>query len=158
HGLLIAGNRIYYTVDESVVRVPYSVGATTIDPSTPEVVATFTQSLLYSRWTHSLAMATDGTLYVTRGMYDNTVCPPPDDRLGSVLRIGAGHPTAGDIVAGGFRNPLTIRCMPWSACYAVELSGDQWDNDGGHEKLVELHDGDRFGYPCCVTRDVPAPE
>jgi len=158
HGLLVTSNAIYYTVDESVLRVPYAAGGTSIDPSTPEIIAQFRATNPSARWTHSLAMATDGSMYVTRGQFDNTTCPQPDDRSGSVLRIGAGHAIEGDIVAAGFRNPLTIRCMPWGNCYSTELSGDSWDSAGGSEKLVELHDADNYGYPCCVARDVPAPE
>ena len=158
HALLISGTSLYYSVDQGILRVPYTAGSTSIDPSTPDTIVSFSTSASYARWTHSLAIATDGSLYVTRGMFDNTVCPPSDDRLGSVLRIGDGHGTLGDIVAQGFRNPLTVRCMPWGSCYAMELSGDSWDAAGGAEKLVELHDGDNYGYPCCVTQGVPAPD
>ena len=158
HGILVTSSAFYYTLEQSVLRVPYAAGATSIDTSTPEVIATFDQSASYARWTHSLAMSTDGALLVSRGVFDNQVCPPADDRNASVLRIGSGHSAAGDIVARGFRNPLTLRCMPWSTCYAIELSGDGWTAAGGAEKLVELHDGDNYGFPCCVARDVPAPE
>jgi glucose/arabinose dehydrogenase len=158
HGLLIANGSFYYTLDDGVYRDPYAAGATAIDDSAPATVASFATTVTYRRFPHSLAIATDGTLYVTRGQFDNPHCPPEDDRIGSVLRIGEGHPLPGDIVANGFRNPLTMRCMSWGACYAIELSGDGWEAVGGTEKLVELHDGDNFGYPCCVKRGVPNPE
>src|SRR5436190_9982050 len=149
-GLLVTNDAFYYTVEDSVLRVPYAAGATTIDSSPPSAVASFGAAVFPARWTHSLAMSTDGTLLVSRGVFDNQTCPPPDDRYASVLRIGAGHPATGDIIAKGFRNPMTIRCMPWNACYAIELSGDGWEAVGGTEKLVELHDGDNYGFPCCV--------
>ena len=64
---------------------------------------------------------------------------------------------SGEIVARGFRNPMYLNCLPWGACYAAELSGDGWDSIGGREKLVELHDGDDYGYPCCVDRGMVVP-
>jgi len=157
-GLLVTSDAFYYTVEDSVLRVPYTAGATSMDPATPAIVASFDVTAAFARWTHSLAMTSDGTLLVTRGVFDNSVCPPTDDRTASVLRIGSGHPAAGDIVAKGFRNPLTLRCMPWNTCYAIELSGDGWEAAGGTEKLVELHDGDNYGFPCCVARYISAPE
>jgi glucose/arabinose dehydrogenase len=64
----------------------------------------------------------------------------------------------GDIVTQGLRNPLFIRCMPWGICYAAELSGDPWEALGGTEKLIELRDGETYGYPCCVQRGRPNPD
>jgi len=158
HGLLIAQESLYYTVEDAVYRVPYTADATTIDPATPIAVASLGTTLTYARFTHSLALATDGTMYVTRGQFDNQHCPVEDDRMGSVLRVGGNHPMTGDVVVRGLRNPLTLRCMPWGACYAVELSGDGWDAVGGTEKLFELHDGANYGYPCCVKPGIPNPE
>jgi glucose/arabinose dehydrogenase len=155
HGLLIANSFFYYTVEDATYRVPFTPGATTIDTSTPEMVASFYAPQIYTRFTHSLALGADGTLYASRGLFDDLHCPPEDDRLGSVLRIGPGHNILGDIVINGLRNPLFIRCMPWGSCYAAELSGDTWGAQGGTEKLIELHDGDNFGYPCCVKKGVP---
>src|SRR4029077_9125293 len=138
HGLLFAQDSLYYTVDDTVYRVPFTPGSTTIDATPPFAVAKMATTLSYARFTHSLAIATDGTIYVSRGQFDNAHCPPEDDRMGTVLRIGGSHPVDGDIVAQGFRNPLNIRCMPWGTCYAIELSGDGWDAAGGTEKLVEI--------------------
>jgi len=109
------------------------------------------------RWTHSLAREADGTLLVSNGQFDNNTCPQTDARLGGVMRIGGGHPARGSVVSDGMRDPLYIRCMPWDRCYAMELSGDVWENLGGKEKLVELHDGVTLGYPCCIDKDTPNP-
>jgi glucose/arabinose dehydrogenase len=157
HGILIANAGFYYTTADFVFRVPFTAGATTIDSATPTQIASFTTPSLFTRFTHSLALASDGSIYVSRGHLDSAHCPPIDDRIGSVLRIGPGHPMLGDIVAQGFRNPLFIRCMPWGVCYAAELTGDEWETAGGTEKLIELHDGQTLGFPCCVQRGVPNP-
>lgn len=157
HGILIANGAFYYTTVDSVFAVPFTVGSTSMDPAPPAEVASFA-TIVSTRFTHSLAQGIDGAIYVSRDQVGNTThCPPQDDRPGSVLRIGTGHPLLGDIVARGFRNPLYIRCMPWGTCYAAELTADAWDDVGGTEKLVELHDGQNIGFPCCVQKDIPNP-
>jgi glucose/arabinose dehydrogenase len=159
HGLLIRNGRLYYTLDNAVMSVPYHDGDTTIASDQAQQIADLTPAnALVARWVHSLAMTTDGTLYVSRGQYDNSQCPPTEPRTGAVLRVGGTADVHGDIVADGMRDPLFLRCMPWNRCYTNELSGDAWAAFGGHEKLLEFSDGQHLGYPCCVDRDLPAPE
>ena len=160
HGILIAGNSFYYTLADGVYKVPFTVGATRIDATAPPTqIASFSTSSVLARFTHALAVSTDGSIYTTFGQLDNSNCQTTDDpRMGTILRIGPGHDSRGDIVARGMRNPLFIRCMPWGTCYAAELSGDVWESVGGTEKLIEVRDGDSFGYPCCVQRGIPNPE
>jgi glucose/arabinose dehydrogenase len=159
HGILIADGAFYYTLADGVYKVPFTAGATAIDTTPPTQVAAFSTQSAVGRFTHALAAATDGSIYTTFGQLDNGNCPTTEDpRMGTVLRIGPGHDSRGDIVARGMRNPLFIRCMPWNSCYAVELSGDAWESVGGTEKLIELHDGDAFGYPCCVQKNIPNPD
>lgn len=159
HGLLIKDGRFYYTLENGVFSVPYQTGETRISADAPEQVADLTPAVpLLARWTHSLAASTSGSIFVSRGQFDNNTCPPADARSGAVLRVGSNADAKGTIVADGMRDPLFIRCMPWSRCYAAELSGDGWAAYGGHEKLVELADGDHYGYPCCVEAGVPSPE
>jgi len=157
HGLLIKDDRFYYTVADAVYSVSYSPGDLLIATATTQKVADLSRSEIYARFTHSLAASVDGSILVASGQTDNDHCPSTDPRIGSVLRIGAGHDLRGDLVTVGLRDPLYIRCMPWGTCYAAELSGDAWDSVGGTEKLIEIHDGDTFGYPCCVDRNVPNP-
>jgi glucose/arabinose dehydrogenase len=157
HGLAINGDAFLYSLDSAVYTVPYKTGDTAIFPE-PTAIANLVMTELGLRFTHSLAVDTAGQVYVSRGQGDNNVCPPPDPRAGAVLRVGPGHSMFGDIVVDGLRDPLYIRCMPWGSCYAAELSGDVWEAYGGTEKLIELHDGDNYGYPCCVQRNQPNPE
>jgi glucose/arabinose dehydrogenase len=158
HGLAISGDSFFYTVADSVYMVPFKTGDTVRAAAAPTAIATMFTLETGARFAHSLAVDTAGAVYVSRGQVDNNTCPSPDPRIGSVLRIGSGHSFTGDIVADGLRDPLFIRCMPWGACYAAELSGDLWEALGGTEKLLELHDGDHYGYPCCIDRDRPNPE
>lgn len=157
HGLLITGGKLYYSLATSVYSVPYTPGDRAFPAgATPELVADLSDPGAADRFTHTLAVDAAGEIYVTRGQFDNTVCPSPNPRGGAVLRIGPGHDLHGDIVVTGCRNPMYVNCAPWG-CYAAELTGDNWQGIGGTEKLIRLRDGDDYGYPCCVGHDLPVP-
>ncbi len=159
HGLLFAGGYLYYTVDHAVFRVAYTQGARTYAGPPPEQVADLAAiTPPNGRWTHTLAQAQDGTVYVSVGEYSSYTCPP-GPRTGVVATIAPG--AAPTVVAGGFRNPLFLRCDPaGTRCYAAELSDDGWDpatGVQGREKLVLLRQGDSYGYPCCAGAGASAP-
>jgi glucose/arabinose dehydrogenase len=158
HGLLIKDNTFFYTLVDGVYSVPYADGSTQMSATAPQQVTNLATDYPYVRWTHSLAAASDGSILVSSGQVDNSSCPAPDPRVGGVFRIGGSHPVRGDVVADGLRDPLYIRCMPWGACYGAELSGDIWESLGGSEKLIELHDGDHYGYPCCIDKGLVNPD
>ena len=157
HALLLTEETLYYSTATAVLSVPYRPGDLQIASVAPVQIADVSLNET-GRWTHSLAREADGTILVSNGQTDNNNCPLPDPRLGAVMRIGAGRPARGSVFVDGMRDPLYIRCMPWNRCYAMELSGDIWENLGGKEKLVELHDGETYGYPCCIDRDLPNPD
>jgi glucose/arabinose dehydrogenase len=157
HALLVTEDKLYYSTETAVLSVPWRPGDRQIAGAAPVTIADVSLGE-GGRWTHSLAREPDGTLLVSNGQADNNNCPLPDARIGAVMRIGPGHPARGSISVDGMRDPLYIRCMPWDRCYAMELSGDVWENLGGKEKLVELHDGDTYGYPCCIDRGLPNPD
>ena len=166
HGLLVHGDTLTYTLDHGVYSVPYHAGDRALAAGVTATQLADLSPLPNERFTHTLAMDAAGQLYVSRGQYDNETCPPADPRVGGVLAIGPGHDVHGDVVVTGLRNPMYLSCAAWpsctaagcvkSACYANELTGDNWDTLGGSEKLIEVHAGDDFGYPCCANRDVPA--
>jgi hypothetical protein len=58
HGIAIAQNSFYYTVEEAVYSVPYNVGATQIDTAAPTSVASFSTTAASNlpRFAHSLAV------------------------------------------------------------------------------------------------------
>jgi glucose/arabinose dehydrogenase len=156
HGLLFDPDALLYTVANGVFRVPFTSGDRVA--RTPvgqhQQIAQLNDSI---RWTHTVARGTDGALYVTMGQQETAQCPLANRRAGSVLRIGAGMPAEGSRVIDGLRNPMYMRCKEWGACYAAELSGDSWTSFGGVEKLVQLRQGDDYGYPCCIDRNVVWP-
>lgn len=156
HGILFTEGELLYTIDNGVYGVPYQPGDATARTPTSmhRRVADLSDSM---RPSHTIARAVDGSLYVSMGQYDISQCPVAAPRQGAVLRIGQGMPANGQMHVGGFRNPMWLRCKEWGACYAAELTGDGWDGIGGREKLVELRQGDDYGYPCCVDRGAPVP-
>jgi glucose/arabinose dehydrogenase len=152
HGLLFDPDALIYTLENGVFRIPYASGdrVASVALGSHTRLAVLPDSV---RWTHGLARGVDGALYVSMGLHDTAVCPLPNRRVGSILRIGPGMPSEGATVIDGLRNPMYMRCKPWGACYAAELSGDSWSPYGGVEKLVQLQQGDNYGYPCCIDYD-----
>ncbi len=152
HGLLFDPDALLYTVDRGVYRVPYAPGdrAARAPLAAHQQIAALDDTI---RWTHTLARGTDGALYVSMGQHDTGVCPAPNRRVGSVLRVGGGAPTQGATVVDGLRNPMYLRCKPWGACYAAELTNDSWGAYGGVEKLIQLRQGDDYGFPCCIDHN-----
>jgi glucose/arabinose dehydrogenase len=152
HGLLFDRDALLYTIDRGVYRLPYAHGDRVARSplSAHTQIAALDDSI---RWTHTLARGTDGTLYVSMGQHDSGTCPAPNRRAGSVLRIGGSAPLQGATVVDGLRNPMYLRCKEWGACYAAELTNDSWGAYGGVEKLIQLRQGDDYGFPCCIDHN-----
>ena len=159
HGLAFAGDHLYFTRSDEVRRYPYKSGDRAAPTGPGELVATLgTKEIPDGRWTHTVEATKDGQLLVSRGRFDTNDCSTEQLTRGAVfsLPIAKGtFPLAPELVANGFRNPMYLRCSPASCgdCYASELSGDNWDGVGGHEKLSLLAPGQKWGYPCCVSKD-----
>jgi len=162
HGLAFTGEHVYFTRSDEVRRFPYTKGDRKAPAGPGELVATLgSASVPDARWTHTLELTKDGSLYVSRGRFDTDQCTPEEMARGAVFELpiqkGGALPLTPDLVANGFRNPMYLRCSPSSCgdCYASELSGDNWDGVGGREKLCLLAKGQNWGFPCCVSKDKP---
>jgi glucose/arabinose dehydrogenase len=160
HGLLFSNGYVYITRSDEVRRYRYSPGDRTAQgPS--ELVARLPSSG-ESRWTHTLDIGKDGTIYASVGRFESSgTCNEGQMSLGAVyaLNVSAGQalPVTPQTVASGFRNPMYIRASERSGeVYAAELSGDGWGGIGGREKLALIEPGGRWGYPCCVAKGMPA--
>ncbi|MBK6531823.1 MAG: hypothetical protein IPF99_20100 [Deltaproteobacteria bacterium] len=140
HGLLFTDGWLYFTRTAGVFRTPYASGQRRIGSAAPEQVASLAGLSPAARWTHTLARAADGTIYVSQGQYQSYTCPATP-REGAVFRLQPGS-MAPVVVASGLRNPLYLRCDPSGAeCYAAELSDDSVGpstGTRGREKLVRL--------------------
>src|SRR5260370_12217707 len=60
HGILIANDSFYYTVADGVYKVPFTLGSTAIDGTTPTRIASFSTESVLARFTHALGVGTDG--------------------------------------------------------------------------------------------------
>jgi glucose/arabinose dehydrogenase len=74
---------------------------------------------------------------------------------GGILEIDGS--ANGKQIALGFRNPIDIECHRdgHDHCFVNELALDYSATEGGREKLVPIHEGDNWGFPCCATFDQP---
>jgi glucose/arabinose dehydrogenase len=162
HGLVFSEGYLYFTRSDEVRRFPYVPGARKAPSTGSELVARLGgNGRAAIRWTHTLDVGRDGTLYVSRGQFESTdTCNAEQMTLGAVfaLRVkGAALPVVPEVLANGFRNPMYIRASARSGeLYAAELTGDSWGGIGGREKLATIASGGRWGYPCCVSRGVPS--
>ena len=156
HGLAFTQDSLLYSVSDAVNEVPYVPGDFTL-LSGGRLIVDMSDTDSHSRWTHTIAVATDGSIYVSRGQFDNDgACAALKPRNGSILRSSNTKPE-GELISTGFRDPLYMRCLPWGSCYAVELTGDVWDAAIASEKLIEIHEKEDFGYPCCIGPNLANP-
>jgi glucose/arabinose dehydrogenase len=156
-GLLFANDQLYYQDGTSIMSVPYRTGDRAPSGQATQVAdITIYESALH--WPKTLDIADDGTIYVGNGGDQDEACDPSRPFHGGILKLdGSPDGSAGGTpVAKGLRNPIAVRCARGhDQCFALELGKDYSNSEGGHEKLVPIHDGDDWGFPCCATRDVP---
>ena len=105
-------------------------------------------------WPKALDIADDGTIYVGNGGDQGETCVSSHPFHGGVLKIdpSPGGPNPGGAqIAKGMRNPIAVRCLKGhNTCFALELAKDYSAGEGGREKMVLIHPGDDWGFPCCA--------
>jgi glucose/arabinose dehydrogenase len=154
-GLLFANSHFYFQDAAEIKRIPFTEGDRTPRDGTETVVqvGVYTSPL---HWPKVLDQADDGTIYVGNGGDQDEICDRGRPFRGGILKID-GSP-GGAPVSKGFRNPIAIRCQRgFNLCFAVELAKDYTAGDGGREKLVPIRQGDDWGHPCCLTRNLIVP-
>jgi glucose/arabinose dehydrogenase len=152
-GLMFVQGWLYYQDGTKVLRVPYAPGQRTgTGPGQLAVDVTVYTSNLH--WPKTFDLADDGTLYVGNGGDQGEQCVQPMPFHGGILKIDGT--SGGSQVAMGLRNPIAVRCSRGhDLCFALELAKDYSGSEGGREKLLPIHQGDNWGFPCCATTDVP---
>jgi glucose/arabinose dehydrogenase len=151
HGIAIAPDAIYFTTQDTVMRTPYRAGQR--QGSTATVFATLPHGW---RFTHGLARSNAGTLYVSNAAMGTALCPDPNPLSDSGAIFAIGGDGTLTRVAGGFRNPMYLRCHPTDeSCAATELGDDGGAADGAREKFLLVRPASDYGYPCCAGRDSP---
>jgi len=162
-GLLFANSFFYYQDGTKIMRVPYAAGDL-LPGAASELVADVSNIASYQsglHWPKTLDVADDGTIYVANGGDQGETCVTPHPFHGGIVSINAtpGAAPNGAQVAQGFRNPIAVRCRKGNnTCFALELAKDYSAATGGREKLVHIHQGDDWGFPCCATQNTPYPD
>jgi glucose/arabinose dehydrogenase len=156
-GLMFIPGFFYYQDDTKIMRVPYKSGDRT--PSgTPEQVVSITYYNSPLHWPKVMDIADDGSIYIGNGGDQGETCDgTPHAFHGGIRKVTDTTTNAmdGEPVAQGFRNPIAIRCLPGhDTCFALELALDYSAGQGGREKMVPIHLGDDWGYPCCATQNL----
>jgi glucose/arabinose dehydrogenase len=150
-GLMFAKGSFYFQDDGSI----RSVAFTPKDRQPSAQVLTMTTVPVAAEsdhWSKVVDIAQDGSVYVSNGSGQSEPCLSTHQPKGAIFRVEAdGSET---LVAKGFRNPIAMRCeTSHNVCLIAELERD--GTGAGREKLVALHQGDDWGFPCCATTNTP---
>jgi glucose/arabinose dehydrogenase len=164
-GMLFANGSFYFQATDPantqgqvgtlIRQMPYTSGSRSGDVSTATTVASIDMYYSPTHWPKTLDQADDGTIYVGNGGDQGETCDPsvfPRPFHGGILKLDPEVDGGVDEVAMGFRNPVDIKCQKGhDRCFSTELSLDYSGADDGREKLVTIHQGDDWGFPCCAT-------
>ena len=152
-GLLFANSTFYFQNDQTFQKVPFAPGDR-MPSSAPVNFTTVPVMPESDHWSKVIDIAQDGAIYVTNGSGQSEVCLSTRPVKGAVFRVEADSSETEMIK--GFRNPIAMRCEKnHNVCLVVELELDGSGISGGREKIVPLHQGDDWGFPCCATKDTP---
>jgi glucose/arabinose dehydrogenase len=118
-------------------------------------------------WPKTLDISDDGTIYVGNGGDQSEVCTQPGNTAasmpahGGIVQMTPGTNSAGctdcEPIVKGLRNPIAVKCHHDgnNHCFATELALDYSAAEGGREKLLPIHSGDNWGFPCCASASLP---
>jgi glucose/arabinose dehydrogenase len=155
HGIAYHDGALYVAEHGRLIRLPARDSA--LGPADVEVVVpNLPINPGNGHWTRTLAIAPNGTVYVSAGSSCN-VCEEDEPRRAAVLqynRDGSGE----RILARGLRNAVGIAVDPtrgslWATVNQRDLLGDDFPPD----YVTVVQEGDHFGWPFCHS-GVPDPE
>lgn len=153
-GLLFANGSFYYQDGNRILKEPYVKGQRADNGQSQTVVDV---EIYHSglHWPKTLDVSDTGHLYVANGGDQGERCEQPMPFHGGILAIDGTD--GGTPIAMGLRNPIDVKCHRdgHDLCYATELAMDYSASAGGREKLLPIHPGDNWGYPCCATQNLP---
>jgi glucose/arabinose dehydrogenase len=147
--MALVGDQLYIANTDSVVRFPYTAGATRITgPGT--TVVELPAGLINHHWTKNLIASPDGSrLYVTVGSNSNVAEKGIDKEAGRAaiwevdLRTGRHR-----IFASGLRNPNGLAWEPSrGALWTVVNERDELGSDLVPDYLTSAKDGAFYGWP-----------
>ncbi|MBK7860281.1 MAG: hypothetical protein IPJ65_17040 [Archangiaceae bacterium] len=155
-GLLFHDGGFYFQDGTQIVREPYAPG-NRAPTGTPTMLANITVYVSGGHWPKTLDVADDGTIFVSNGGDEGEQCDPARPFHGGILALDPSASGGARQIARGLRNAIYLRCHRdgHNHCFATELARDYSNAIGGREKLIPIHEGDDWGFPCCATRNVP---
>lgn len=146
-GMALLGDTLYIADTDSVVRVPYTTGATSISAK-PETVVRYPGG--GNHWARGLLASPDGkTLFVSLGSSTNIAEDGVDKEKSraNILEIDPANKT-GRIFAAGLRNPQGMAYEPQSGrLWTVVNERDMLGSDLAPDYLTDVELGDFFGWP-----------
>ena len=151
-GMLFANSAFYHQEGTQIVSQPYTSGQRA-DNGEDSLVEDITVYKSAVHWPKTLDVSDTGSIFVGNGGDEPETCLQPMPFQGGVLQLDGTD--GGRQVAMGMRNPIAVKCHRDGndLCFAVELGLDE--SAVGREKLLLIHSGDDWGYPCCASTNLP---
>jgi glucose/arabinose dehydrogenase len=148
-GMALVGTDFYVANTDSVLRFPYTAGATRIDAPGTKVVD-LPAGPINRHWTRDVIASGDGTkLYVSVGSNSNAAEKGIEQEVGRAaiwevdLRDGSHR-----VFASGLRNPVGLAWEPSrQALWAVVNERDELGSDLVPDYLTSVKDGAFYGWP-----------
>ncbi len=148
-GMALVGDDLYVANTNSIVRVPYTEGATRID-ATPVKVTDLPGGPINHHWTRNLIASPDGgRLYATVGSNSNVAENGLAAEEGRAA-IWEVNPKTGAkrLFATGLRNPNGLAWEPSSgALWTVVNERDELGSDLVPDYLTSVREGAFYGWP-----------
>jgi hypothetical protein len=106
----------------------------------------------------------DGSIYVSIGNFNRldlhpelsaAVVHPHKDWIGTVLRVSRDGQTT-EVFASGLRNTFQLAFAPDGSLWGVDNDGPTRSGGWRREEVIQIREGDEFGFPVDGTFGVPS--
>ena len=146
-GMVLVGDQLYIANTDALVRVPFTVGETTITAK-PEIVVRYPGG--GNHWARNVIASADGkTLYVAVGSSSNIAENGLDKEVNraAILEVDPVGKTF-RVFGAGLRNPQGMALEPGSGrLWTVVNERDMLGSDLAPDYLTSVNLGDFFGWP-----------
>ena len=148
-GMALVGEALYVANSASLVRFPYTSGATQVT-ARPDTITSLPAGTYNQHWTRNVTASPDGTrLYVSVGSASNVGEHGLDEEIGRAA-IWEVDPATGTtrIVASGLRNPVGMAWEPTTgALWTAVNERDELGSDLVPDYMTAVVEGGFYGWP-----------